>query len=186
MPGTRNEEFRKNLPIMLEACRKIKSFTKADFILITPNFQGKSDFLTGYEDLNIKFADSSLNNYEHIFNSDFVITKFGTSNLECGLLKTPFCAVYKTGFINYYLAKLLFKLKYVSLVNILLNKPVVKEFIQSDFTKENIANEVLKILNDEDYRIKMLKNFDELVLLFEDNKSYTDPIKLITDEIRNA
>jgi len=98
-------------------------------------------------------------NYETIYDSDFVITKFGTATLECALLGTPFCAVYKSGGLNYYIAKMMIKTEFVSLVNIILEKEIVKEFIQKDFTKENILNEFLNVFNDDKYRNIMNAGF---------------------------
>ena len=158
MPGSRLQEINRILPVLAgTAAEMIDKYGCRVNLLCSENIPGSVfDEFTLHPE--IRRVDSRLN-YETIYDSDFVITKFGTATLECALLGTPFCAVYKSGGLNYYIAKMMIKTEFVSLVNIILEKEVVKEFIQKDFTKENIIGEFLKVFNDDKYRNIMTAEF---------------------------
>ncbi|MDR1684144.1 MAG: lipid-A-disaccharide synthase [Elusimicrobiota bacterium] len=80
---------------------------------------------------------------------DFVVTCSGTATLECALLGLPMIVVYKTNWITYQIAKLIIKVPYISLVNILSKKQVVKELIQKDAAVAAVAKEVCAVLSSE-------------------------------------
>lgn len=165
MPGTREEEFNKIFPTMLEYVKKLSTKDNFNFnLLISDNINDMS-LIDKCKSAGINIL-SSKDNYEVIYNSDFVITKFGTSTLECSLLGIPFCAVYRTNFINYFIAKLLIKINYVALVNIIFNEEIVKEFIQQNFTVNNLIEETNKVYNDIEYRNKMINKFKPLYEYF--------------------
>lgn len=160
MPGSRLEEFKRIYPVFEKTAVKLQSNFKCKIKLIKASSLGNNSFIESAIKSGFEISDENLeSNYENIYNSDFVLTKFGTSSLECALLGTPFCSGYKANFMNYVIAKLFVKLKYLTLVNILANKPIVKEFIQSDFTVDNLYNEVTKALSDDKYRSGMLSEF---------------------------
>lgn len=163
MPGSRKEEIQRMLPKLLEISKILidKYKYKVNLICSENIPQEFYNQIIGTSKLNIVMPDNS-SNLKCIYNSDFVITKFGTSNLECALLGIPFTAVYKASFLNYIIAKLLIRIKYVSLVNIVMDKEVVKEYIQNNFTTENVLFELQRTLRNDDYREKMLREFKEL------------------------
>jgi lipid-A-disaccharide synthase len=117
--------------------------------------------------------------YDLILNSDLVLTKAGTSTMECALLGTPYLIFYKTFPLNYYLLKPIVKIDKLGIVNILLNDDVVKEFIQNDFTAENLTNEALKLLNDTEYRNKMINNFKKVNNILGSKDASSEAAKLI-------
>ena len=84
--------------------------------------------------------------YNLLKNSNAAIVTSGTATLETALIGTPQIVCYVTNSLNMFLAKLFVKIKFISLVNLILNKEVVKELIQSDFNKEMIKTELDLIL----------------------------------------
>ncbi len=90
------------------------------------------------------------------------IIKTGTSNLEAALLGLPFVMFYKTSNISYTIGKFLVKLGEISIVNILLGRKIVPEFIQSEATAENICNAIKFILSNNDVYCEMQKYFYEV------------------------
>jgi len=163
MPGSRKEEISLILPKLIGISDILIGKYKYKVNLICSE-NIPLDFynvLKGTSKINFVYSDKS-SNLKAIYNSDAVITKFGTSNLECALLNVPFITVYKASFINYFIAKLLIKIKYVSLVNIIMNKEIIKEYIQTSFTTESVIVELQRILKDYEYRNKMLENFSKL------------------------
>lgn len=168
MPGTRKEEIARILPLLNDIGKLLAIKYKYRVQLISTGNISKEFYRDRTNNSYIRIADTgSLN---AIYNSDFVITKFGTSNLECAFLGVPFTAVYKASLINYLIAKMLVSLKHVSLVNIVMDREVVKEFIQGNFTLKNVISETEKILKNDGYKEKMLKDFEEMKGRFEKDK----------------
>lgn len=90
---------------------------------------------------------SSNKTYEVLKDSKVAVITSGTATLEAAILNIPQVVCYKTSNFSYYLARFFVKIPYISLVNIILNKNVVKELIQFDFKKENLIFEINKLLN---------------------------------------
>jgi lipid-A-disaccharide synthase len=85
----------------------------------------------------------------------------GTATLETALFKVPQVVCYKGSAISYQIAKRIITLKFISLVNLIMDREVVKELIQNDFTKENLREELTNIL-EENHRIKLFSEYYEL------------------------
>jgi lipid-A-disaccharide synthase len=167
MPGSREEEFRRIFPHLAGAVPGLKNKFNAEIKLIHSNNISLTEFRNIIEEHDIKIVSPGNDNekYKIIYNSDLVITKFGTSSSECAFIGTPFISVYKANFINYLIAKKLIKIKYVTMINIISGREIIKELIQSDFNGENIIREAEKILTDKAYRNRMieeLKNAKEI------------------------
>jgi lipid-A-disaccharide synthase len=86
----------------------------------------------------------------------------GTATLETALFAVPELVCYKGSSISYQIAKRLIKVKYISLVNLIMDKPVVKELIQDEMNPKNIVMELRKLVYDENIRSKMLSDYTEL------------------------
>lgn len=108
---------------------------------------------------NVKFISNRT--YDLLSISYAAIVTSGTATLETALFKVPEIVCYKTSWISYQIGKRLVDLKYISLVNLIMDKEVVKELIQNDFNKKNLEQELSKILDDS-YREKMFLNYFDL------------------------
>jgi lipid-A-disaccharide synthase len=89
-----------------------------------------------------------------------ILSKSGTVNLEIALFKKPFVVIYKTSWLTWIIAKLMLGIRYISLVNILSNKEVVKEFIQHKARPENIAKEMHRLCTDKKYTDRMISELN--------------------------
>ena len=182
LPGSRKDEIERMLPILSAAGAKFKEEFDCEInILCTTNYD-KSYYqkLIKSNNFNLIYdTDDSDLNYKTIRNSHLVITKSGTSTVECALLGIPFCVVYKAGKINYFIGKRLIKVKNIAMVNILLNKEVVREFIQDGMSIENIFNEGKKILTNKSYREEMINNLKELRTILTDNDASLNAARVI-------
>lgn len=182
LPGSRKGEVESILPEMIKAAKLLDSKYDCEVrILCTPHLD--EDFYRRFEGIDkfqlIHKPDDPDANYLSILNSELVITKSGTSTLECALIGTPFLVVYKTGPVNYFIGKNLVEVKYISIVNILLDKPAVKEYLQKDMTAENILAEALRIIEDKNYSQKMQEEFKLLrEILGSTNASETAALKI--------
>ena len=108
---------------------------------------------------NIAFIDNKT--YDLLSVSFAALVTSGTATLEAALFKVPQVVCYKGSNISYQIAKRIITLAYISLVNLIMDREVVKELIQNDFTKKNLSAELKKIL-DENQRVKLFEAYYEL------------------------
>ncbi len=154
LPGSREQEINKILPKMLSV---IGFFKEYKFIICgAPSFQKK--YYENFIEKKFKSRVSVVENktYEILKESKAALVASGTATLEAAILNVPQVVCYESSWISYLIGKTLIKnLKFISLVNLILNKHVVKELIQSELTKKNIINELSYILSKEgDKQIK--------------------------------
>lgn len=157
LPGSRKSEIKHNFPTMLKVA---SNFTDYQFIVAaTPSLE-KEVFEKYSHQYKIKLIyDDTYNLLRH---SEAAIVTSGTATLETAILNIPELVCYKGDAFSYQIAKRLIKIKYISLVNLVMDKEVIKELIQYDMTAEKISNELEQILNNNVYKNTMLKNFDEM------------------------
>lgn len=156
LPGSRKQEVERMLGIMTEV---VPYFTNYQFVIAgTKNLDASLYKSIKSESVKVIFDQT----YELMHHAEAGIIKSGTSTLESALFDLPQVVCYKAGSISYHIAKKLVDLEYISLVNLILNKPAVKELIQDDFNAENIKTELELILNDMNYRNSIISNYDHL------------------------
>lgn len=156
LPGSRKQEIKKMLSIMLKMASK---FSDYQFVIAgapSQDFEFYKQFIT--ED-NVKFISNKT--YDLLSVSYAAIVTSGTATLETALFKVPEIVCYKTSWISYQIGKRLIDLKFISLVNLIMNKEVVKELIQNEFNEKNLEKELHKIL-DEDIRYKLFIDYFDL------------------------
>jgi lipid-A-disaccharide synthase len=162
LPGSRHQEISKLLPLMLDVVSNFK-----DYQIVIAGAPNKS--INYYEKIitsnkgyfgSIKVICNQT--YDILKISSAAIVTSGTATLETALFKVPQVVCYKTSLISYLIGRILIRnLKYISLVNIILDKQVVKELIQSNCNKDNLVIELQKILNKSN-RSLMLKEYELL------------------------
>ncbi len=155
MPGSRRQEIKKILPSMLSASKKFKNYR---FVIICAQGIKRSFYenIVGNYDVEL-FYDKKILESAHC-----ALVASGTASIELAIWKIPQVVCYKMNWMSYVIAKYLSKVKYISMVNILANKTIVKELIQEDFNVLNIQNELERILDDKN-RIKMIEEYSNVV-----------------------
>ena len=144
LPGSRQQEILIKLPIMLEVA---KQFPDHKFIVakapgLTPEFY--DELLKPYNNVS-----SVVNKtYELLNMATAALVTSGTATLETALFAVPEIICYKGSSISYQIAKRLINIKFIGLVNLIMDKEVVKELIQNDLTVEKISTELKKLLED--------------------------------------
>ncbi len=160
LPGSRINEIKRMLPIMLAAAEKLQA-EYPDLQFLLPQADTISDeILWPYlqqSDVPIKVINDQP--YDVIQCCDAVMTTSGTASLEIALLTVPMVIAYKLSEITYWLGRLLVKTPFIGLPNIVAGKPIVKELIQHQVTADSLAQEIERMLKDNDYRQTMI---DEL------------------------
>lgn len=159
MPGSRPGEIKKHTPVFWRTFVTIlKKFPKSQCYLFTTE-EISDEFILSFckPKTIVKPKIIREQNYEIRKQMDFVITCSGTATLENAILKLPMIVAYKMSFITYKIAKWLIKVPYISLVNIIANKPIVKELVQADVCSENMAGEITGMLENPE-KLKEMRN----------------------------
>ncbi|WP_203295526.1 lipid-A-disaccharide synthase [Luteirhabdus pelagi] len=156
LPGSRKQEISKMLAVMLEMVPRFPDF---EFVIAGAPSQEASF----YEPFLKKDRVHLLLNktYDLLSVSHAALVTSGTATLETALFKVPQVVCYKGSRISYEIAKRVINLKYISLVNLILDKPVVTELIQTDFTADRLEEE-LKTILDEYQRAKLFLDYYDL------------------------
>ena len=159
LPGSREQEIERKLDLMLSSVNKYKAFDI--YVACAPNLD--MSFFSRYKEKYDTVHFVSGQTYKLLMESDFAIVTSGTATLETSLFRVPQVVCYKSSFVSYFIAKRVVDIKFISLVNLIMNKKVVKELIQGDANISNIQRELDLLINDSDYRCKMLEGYDELI-----------------------
>jgi lipid-A-disaccharide synthase len=142
LPGSRKQEILKKLPVMLDASR---SFPDYQFVVAEGPGQEES-FYDGILSDYPEVGRVRNQTYALLLHSRAACVTSGTATLETALFGVPEVICYKGSAASYQIAKRLIKVKYISLVNLIMNKPVVKELIQAEMNPQNIVEELKKLL----------------------------------------
>jgi len=157
LPGSRKQEIKHNFPVMLKVARKFPDY---QFVVAAAPSLEKTTFTKFIKDEDVKLIYNQT--YEILKQSEAAVVTSGTATLETAILNIPELVCYKGEHLSYQIAKRLVKVDYISLVNLVMQKEVIKEFIQYDMTIENISRELKLILKDTVYRNTMLSEFENL------------------------
>lgn len=157
LPGSRKQELENMLPIMAEAARYFSKRYDI-YLACTPNFP-KEYYQSLIGDLQVGFLVDRT--YDILNSASLSMVTSGTATLETGIFEVPQVVCYKGNKLTIWIARKLVKLKYISLVNLILDKMVVKELIQEDLTAENIIAELSKFESEEGL-LRIKKDYQEL------------------------
>ena len=144
LPGSRKQEVEKKLPVMLQASR---DFPDHHFILAKASSLEDAFYDELLKDYP-KVRSVRNKTYPLLMQAKVALVTSGTATLETALFGVPQVVCYKGSNISYQIAKRLVKIKYISLVNLIMDKPVVRELIQNDLTVENLKRELKVLLQD--------------------------------------
>jgi lipid-A-disaccharide synthase len=153
LPGSRKQEILKKLPVMLEVSR---SFPAYQFIVAKA--PGANE--TFYDELvkdysNVSYVSNKT--YDLLMQSKAALVTSGTATLETALFGVPEVVCYKGSYLSYQIGKRLVNVKYISLVNLIMDKLVVKELIQNEFTVDAVKKELQDLLANKN-KIEQLQN----------------------------
>ncbi len=158
LPGSRRGEIKRLLPIMLKSAAILQNkYPDIQFILPLATTLTHDDLEPYLKDYSLNLKITTQNNYDAISLCDAAIVTSGTATLETALLQVPFALMYKVGFITYILGMIVMRTKYLGICNIIADKEVTREFLQYNTDPKDIANEIIKILEDQTYRRNMLQ-----------------------------
>ncbi len=158
LPGSRKQEIRKMLPVMMEM---LDHFPDHQFVIAAAPSAPDQYYKDAFADPRVTIIRGQMHALLKISAAAMVTS--GTATLETALFKVPEVVCYKGGRISYLIARRLVKdIKYISLVNLIMDREVVKELIQGEFNAQSLRQELSRLISDEAYRTKMLADLEEL------------------------
>lgn len=168
LPGSRKQELERIIPLMANVTGKLQHI---HFVVAAVKTLPE----TLYEPLigksNVSFVYDET--YDLLSVAQAAIVTSGTATLETALWKVPQIVVYKTGLISYHIGKRVITVSYISLVNLIADRPVVKELIQNDVTADNLATELNFILEGSK-RQAVLDGYDEVIRILDKGDSASE------------
>lgn len=156
LPGSRKHEIQSTLPLLANLQQDFNEY--AFVVAGAPGYQASElKKIAGTDNIVVVENDT----YNVLANARAAVVASGTATLETAAFGVPQVVCYRVSPITWFIGKQLVKLKWVSLVNLILNRELVKELLQHDFTRENVRIELEKLLNGP-ARANMLKGYEEL------------------------
>ena len=156
LPGSRKQEIKKMLSVMLSVVNDFKDY---QFVIAGAPSQDKVFYNQFIKNTNVHFVSNET--YDLLSVSFAALVTSGTATLETALFKVPQVVCYKGSWLSYQIGRRLVKLNYISLVNLIMNKEVVKELIQNELNSNQLKDELGKIIDSYE-RTKFFINYYEL------------------------
>lgn len=157
LPGSRKQEIGRMLPLMLEVAEKHPEY---QFVIAGAPSQDHDYYQPFLKKSNVHIVYGKT--YALLSFSHSAMVTSGTATLETAIFKVPQVVCYRGGFISYAIARVLVKIKYISLVNLIMDREVVKELIQNKLNRRSLSKEFSRISEPGEYREKMLEDYARL------------------------
>lgn len=165
MAGSRTGEISSMMPVFMEFTDKMHAlpeYADYQFIVAAAPSRSMSDYskyVSGREAyVKVVFSQS----YAVLRHAVAAVVNSGTASLETALIGTPQVVAYKGAAINFVIAKQIIKIRFISLGNLILNRTCFRELLQFYFTPDNVLQEVLRMIEDTEYRENMLAGYQEI------------------------
>ena len=156
LPGSRKQEIAKMLSVMLSV---VGSYHQYQFVIAGAPSQEYDFYKQFIKEENVHFVTGKT--YDLLSHAHAALVTSGTATLETALFNVPEVVCYRGNWISYQIAKRVISLKYISLVNLIMDAPIVTELIQGELNTKNLKTELEKLLNSE-YRAQLLKDYKTL------------------------
>jgi len=180
LPGSRKQEIKKMLSIMLSVVNDFKSY---QFVIAGAPSQDLQFYKGFIKKSNVSLVSNET--YDLLSVSKAALVTSGTATLETALFKVPEVVCYKGSWISYQIGKRVVDLEFISLVNLIMNKEVVTELIQNKFNKKRLKKELECIL-DENERVKFFINYYDLEKKLGGKGASSKTAKLIFESLSPA
>ncbi|MBR7005085.1 MAG: lipid-A-disaccharide synthase [Bacteroidales bacterium] len=164
LAGSRTGEISSMMPTFMEFADRmhsLESYSDYLFVVAAAPARSEEDYSRYVGDRDYVKVVSGMT-YSVMRNSRAAVVNSGTASLECALIGTPQVVAYRTATLNYMIARMIIKVKYISLGNLILNRTCFKELLQDYFTADNVLYEVRRLIEDDFYRDEMLNGYKEI------------------------
>jgi lipid-A-disaccharide synthase len=179
LPGSRKQELMRMVPIMAEV---VKDFPQYQFAVGAISTLDKELYkpLTAFSNVHLIMEDT----YNLLMNATAAIVTSGTATLETSLFRVPQTVIYKASGSTFAVVKLLIKVQWISLVNLIAGKEVIRELIQKDANGVTIGNELRSLVGDAAYRKKILSDYDEIIKTLDTGSASENAARLMVQYLK--
>ncbi|WP_200980196.1 lipid-A-disaccharide synthase [Echinicola sp. 20G] len=178
LPGSRKQEVESMLSTMVEI---IPAFPNAQFIIAGVDNLNEDVYQLAQE-MGIKVIYDQT--YDLLYHANVAVVTSGTATLETALFRVPQVVVYKTSGISYAIGKKLIKVPFISLVNLIAEKEVVKELIQHDYNKDNLLKELREISGNNTRKSEVLNGYTLIKEKLGEKRASQETARLIVDSLK--
>ena len=161
LAGSRSGEIKSMMPVLTEFAARLHGIPEyADYQFIIAAAPGRTAEDYGHLDEYVHVVSGDT--YGALRHARAAVINSGTASLEAALLGTPQVVGYRTAPLTYLIGRIILKIKYISLANLVIDRAAFKEFLQNYLTPENLVSEVRRLLEDENYRARMAADYAEV------------------------
>ncbi len=174
LPGSRKQELQGIVPLMADV---VKRYPQYQFAVATVSNLDKSLYEPLFALPNVTPVYG--NTYDLLLFARAAIVTSGTATLETALFKVPQVVVYKANTLTYWILRIAIKVKYISLVNLIADKEVVKECIQADANPDKVSAELNAMLTNDTHRNQILAGYDHIYRTLDTGSASQNTARLI-------
>ena len=186
-PGSRNSEIRYHMPVLINFIKKMNNKDKTFNFIFHSTINNKdliSNFISNEKIENIEIINDDKIKNVVLKKSVFAIVKSGTVSLEVCKMNVPSIIIYKMNFVNFYIAKFLLNIKFINMINIINNKEVIPELLQSECNADEIFKSVYYLLKNPDLINKQKNEINNtLKNISSSSSSSEEPSKIVLSYI---
>jgi lipid-A-disaccharide synthase len=179
LPGSRKQELMRMIPVMTEVAIRIPQY---QFAVAVIDSLDRALYGTILNLPNVKPIVEDT--YNLLLNSRAAIVTSGTATLETALFKVPQVVIYKASATTYRLVKLMINVPFISLVNLIAGREVIKELIQDEANTASVSGELQNLVENENYRSKILGDYDNIIKLLDTGSASDNTARLMTMYLR--
>ncbi len=180
LPGSRKMELRRMLPVMASVAKRNPDY---QFVVAAVSTLPRDMYreIEGVSGIRLVFEST----YDLLAHADAALVTSGTATLETALFRVPEALLYKASIIEEKLVRAIIQVPYIGLVNLIVNKPTVREFIQKDMTTEMLHEELNRLLNDSEYRSSKFLDYDELMRILDTGSASENAGRMMVERLKN-
>ena len=161
LAGSRSGEIKSMMPVLTDFAARLHVIPEyADYQFIIAAAPGRTAEDYGHLDEYVHVVSGDT--YGALRHARAAVINSGTASLEAALLGTPQVVGYRTAPLTYLIGRIILKIKYISLANLVIDRAAFKEFLQNYLSPENLVSEVRRLLEDENYRARMAADYAEV------------------------
>jgi lipid-A-disaccharide synthase len=181
LPGSRKQELKWMIPVLTEV---VKRFPDHSFAVASVSNLNQELYkpLSDLPNVVTILEDT----YNLLLNAQAAIVTSGTATLETALFKVPQTVIYKTSASTYRIVKWMIKVPFISLVNLIAGKEVIRELIQSKANREDIGCELNALLNEQSYRAQILREYDSIYKKLDTGSASENTARLMVGYLKNS
>ena len=187
LPGSRTGEISSMMPVYMEFADKLRAipeYSDYQFVVAGAPSRSMEDYsshIAGREYVKVLFGKA----YPIMRHARAAVVNSGTASLECALLGTPQVVAYSGAMFNYIIARMIIKVRFISLGNLILDRMCFRELLQGYFTADNVLHEIRRLIEDHDYRETMLSGYEQIRKSLGGGGASEAVAKAMVDELGN-